>query len=270
MTHNSGLNSFNVLITRPKIQGEKLAQHLQSLSLKNLTIYPHCYPLLSYQISDNHKQFQPLISPNKIQEDSFRFKPNLPIVIFVSAAAVEYAQKIIPASQWKYSQVLCVGSATQDALNKLKIAAKCPDIQDSDGLLNLPELHNVIDKHIIIVRGDGGRELLAQGLIKRGAQITYIESYKRIWHPLDIKQIDTWYAQKINCIVVTSNALLESVVHLLKDTDNHWKNICLWIVASQRIAKNAQALGLSNVINANGASDQAISRAILSYSQSTE
>jgi uroporphyrinogen-III synthase len=62
--------------------------------------------------------------------------------------------------------------------------------------------------------------------------------------------------------VVTSNALLEHLAKLIKNSDSYWQKNCLWIVASQRIANNAKQLDLSHVINANGASDEAIITAI--------
>jgi uroporphyrinogen-III synthase len=188
-----------------------------------------------------------------------------PIVIFVSAAAAEFADKIRPLTLWPYSKVITVGKATTRIVQKLGLAATFPQQQDSEGLLALPELSAVKNKTIIIVRGDGGRELLAETLRQRGANVHYIESYQRIWRTFEKKICQQWRIKQINCIVITSNALLESVVHLLDKSDDFWQNTCLWVVASKRIADKAKQLKLQNVINANGASDQAITAALVNY-----
>jgi len=49
---------------------------------------------------------------------------------------------------------------------------------------------------------------------------------------------------------------------LVVNEDNCWKKNCLWIVASQRIADCARHYGLSNVINAHGASDEVMLSAL--------
>jgi uroporphyrinogen-III synthase len=52
---------------------------------------------------------------------------------------------------------------------------------------------------------------------------------------------------------------------LMNTTKAQWKSTCLWVVASQRIKVRAIELGLVNVVNANGANDEAITAAIRQY-----
>ena len=159
---------------------------------------------------------------------------------------------------WKSSCVIAVGKKTHNALLNLGINSISPLQQDSEGLLTLSQLQLVKNRDVIIVRGDGGRELIAESLKERGAKVQYIEAYQRLWHSFadDIGQ--GWQQKNVTTIIVTSNALLESIVNLIDVCDNYWQSKCLWIVASQRIANNAAAIGLQNVVNAKGASDQAI------------
>ena len=112
--------------------------------------------------------------------------------------------------------------------------------------------------NVLIVRGNGGRELLADELKNRNVNVQYCESYQRVWHGLPSSQFTIWQNNKINGMVITSNALLKRVVNLIDITNNYWQNTCLWIVASERIAQTALKMGLKQVINTNGASDQAI------------
>ncbi len=241
--------NLNVLITRPEKSGRVLAQNLAQLGIPTL-----CQPMFDYQKTANSEQVRILL----------RSLPQ-PILIFVSTAAVEFADKIIPLKQWPHTNVITVGEATTMTVKKMGLAAIFPQQQDSEGLLALPELNEVENQTIVIVRGNGGRELLAETLQQRGANVHYIESYQRIWRTFEKNICQQWRIKQINCIVITSNALLESVVHLLDKSDDFWQNTCLWIVASKRIADNAKKLKLQNVINANGASDQAITAALVNY-----
>jgi len=241
--------SLNVLITRPEKSGRELAE-----SLLKLGIATTCQPMFDYQKSTDTEQIPRLLQTL-----------HQPIVIFVSVAAAEFAEQLYPLAQWQSAKTIAVGKATKTVLNKLAVEATCPEQQDSEGILSLPELSKITNQDIVIVRGDGGRELLAESLQQRGADVHYIESYQRIWRTLDKKISLQWRTQQINCIVITSNALLESVVHLLDKSDDYWQSSCLWVVASKRIADNAKKLKLQNVVNANGANERAIAAALVNY-----
>jgi len=241
--------NLKVLITRPEKSGRVLASNLSKIGIPSI-----CQPLFDYQKATAHAPIPTLLE--SLDE---------PIVIFVSAAAAEFADKMYPLIHWQPSKMLAVGTATTKVLAKLGFHAVCPQQQDSEGLLDLSELKTVKNKDVVIVRGDSGRELLAETLQQREANVYYIESYRRKWRTLDKKISQQWHAQQINCIVVTSNALLESIINLIDKSDNYWQNTCLWIVASKRIADNARRFNLQHVVNANGANDQAITNALVNY-----
>ncbi len=241
---------LNVLVTRPI----KKAQAL-TLLLNKQGIACVSQPLFDYQPLADHKQNKKLLT-------------NADIIIFVSVAAVEFAHANFAATLWRYQHIIAVGRATKAALQALAIKnALSPSQENSEGVLALSLLNKRLSNRIItIVRGNGGREYLATQLSKRGATISYLESYQRVWRtfPNDIDK--QWYQQQINCIVVTSNALLEKLVQLTQamsltvknDITNHWRNHCIWLVVSKRIADHAQQLGLTNVILSDSANEQAI------------
>ena len=120
----------------------------------------------------------------------------------------------------------------------------------------------VTGKDVVIFRGNGGREHIADSLSLPGANVSYVESYQRVWRTLAINIAEQWRAQQINCIVVTSNDILVTLVKYLApvpdNTDNYWQSQCLWVVVSDRIEKNAQALGLTRVINTHSASSKVL------------
>ncbi|WP_286263553.1 uroporphyrinogen-III synthase [Thalassotalea atypica] len=242
---------YKVLITRPESQGRALAKTLSQEGFDAV-----CAPLFNYQPLTSKQSYYNVLETN----------PD--IIIFVSVAAVEYAHQTVPLSHWPSCTVLAVGQATKNKLISLGISTVIsPEIQTSEGLLELSELSHPHNRNIIIVRGNGGRELIAESLRGRGAQVHYIESYQRRWieQPEDI--CHQWQQLNVNCIVITSNEILQSVVQLTKNKEYFWQHSCLWIVASERIAKNASALGLQNVFCAYGASDEAILGALHNMEQ---
>ncbi len=242
-------SNLHVLITRPEKQGRVLVQKLRDMGLSAIG-----QPMFDYQ---------PNINLVAVNEQLSQMKK--PLLIFVSVAAVDYANKIKELDTWHFDSVYSVGKATQNALKTLGIDSICPARHDSEGLLTLPALNDVEHQDILIIRGDGGRELIAQRLEQRGANVHYMESYRRVWRALTDSTLVQWHSAKINCIVVTSNALLENIVHYINNDDIFWQNTCLWVVASERIAQRAKQLGLQKVINANGANDDAITAALIKH-----
>ncbi|MFT5814200.1 MAG: uroporphyrinogen-III synthase [Psychroserpens sp.] len=239
-------HKLKLLITRPEKAGRDLQNRLQEQGYQS-----YCQPCFDYQDGANLEQLQALQS-----------QLTYPIVIFISVAAVEFANKLMPILLWPAQEIIAVGSATQQVLKTLGVSALVPIKHDSEGLLALASLKNVQAKKVMIVRGDGGRELIAEALRSRGASVHYFESYRRVWRNYSLDVIKTWHQQQINCILITSNALLEFIVNLIKESDSYWQEQCLWVVASNRIAIKAEKMGISRIINANGASTKAIINAL--------
>lgn len=238
---------YRVLSTRPSPQGRALSERLTQAGYFSLH-----QPMFEYQANADLTQYQKQLA-----------EP-IDIVIFVSVAAVNFAHQTLPLSQWNTTNWLAVGNATRNQLNAVGInKVTTPKLQTSEGLLALDCLKDVSNSRIIIIRGDGGRELIAETLVNKGADVHYIESYRRHWFNFTPSPAKEWQKQNINCILITSNDLLQSVVQLIDKhphpiENNYWQNTCLWIVASHRIEQHAKTLGLNNVICAGGASDDVI------------
>ncbi len=246
---------LRVLITRPEQKAQQLA-----LSLNQQGIACVNQPLFDYQAFANHSTSKTLLT-------------DINIAIFVSVAAVEFANASYPANLWQFEQIFAVGSATKKALQILGINnVITPNQENSEGLLALPALTQHVDrKNITIIRGNGGREYLANTLNSRGANVAYLESYQRVWRVLAKDISKQWHQQQINCIVVTSNAILAKLAQLVlnrgEQSDSqkladYWRTQCLWVTASKRIADKAKQLGLLQVIISSGASDQVLTETL--------
>jgi len=246
---------LNVLITRPTKKAQALAESLATIGIACVN-----QPLFDYQPLADHQTSKNLLT-------------NGNIIIFVSVAAVEFANAAFAAKNWHYQHIIAVGSATKASLQLLGINhVTCPQQENSEGLLALPELNKKFcHDSITIVRGNGGREYLAKHLNEHGAKVNYLESYQRVWRTFTEDIGKHWFKQQINCIVVTSNAILEKLGQLTfaeheqssaknntQQLTEYWRNQCLWVVASQRIANTAKQLGLTRVVISDGASESAI------------
>ena len=239
---------LRVLITRPKAKAQQLALLLNQQGIANTS-----QALFDYQ-------------SNASANDISTALAHADILIFVSVAAVEFTHASYPLDNNLAQTIFAVGNATKQALQSIGITQVIspPSQQEhSEGLLKLPQLADVAGQQVVIFRGNGGREHITNCLKKRGAKVSYIESYRRVWRTLPINIAEQWRAQQINCIVVTSNDILLTLVKYLtsitEDTDKYWQCQCLWVVVSDRIEKNAKALDLTRVLNTHSASSQILS-----------
>ncbi len=101
--------------------------------------------------------------------------PPADVTIFVSRNAAELG------SEHASGLIAAVGPATASALEardqNVDITPK--DGFDSEHLLKTPELTNAEGRTYRIVRGDAGRELLADELSRRGGRVDYLGVYER-------------------------------------------------------------------------------------------
>lgn len=236
-----------VLITRPAGKADQLLASLDELAI------PYLYqPLITTQLVPLKAKAGTMLE----QADQ---------VIFVSVSAVSCLQQQYDCRKIT-APLVAVGTTTATVLEKCSgREVLVPQDQRSEGLLALPQLQDVAGKHIVIVRGNAGRELIKKGLQQRGAHIHYVQSYRRVPLPLDGQSLsDQWHQQHIQCIVVTSNEILQLIFELLPKEQHSWLQQQLWIMVSPRMKEAAIELGIdgSRIYLSASANDQALLEAI--------
>lgn len=182
------------------------------------------------------------------------------LVIFVSPAAAEIGMALIDR-YWPQFPVtvhwVAVGKRTRQALADWGAQALAPagDDEHSEGLLTLPPLRDLADEKVLIMRGRGGRELLADELRERGARVTSLELYERI--PLPVTLPDQ---NEVAGLVVSSLAVLEALL------SNGGVALAArpLVVPSERVAAAARQAGFHDVCCAKGAGPAATVAAIAS------
>jgi uroporphyrinogen-III synthase len=120
---------------------------------------------------------------------------------------------------------------------------------DSEALLAMPEMNNVAGKRVVILRGDGGRELVADTLAARGARVEYAECYRRGRPRGDAAPlIDAWARDELDAITVTSSEGLRNLFDMVGARGQAWLRKTPLFVPHARIAAAARELDLAGVV----------------------
>jgi uroporphyrinogen-III synthase len=136
---------------------------------------------------------------------------------------------------------------------------------DSEALLALAPLREAIaqaDPRVLILRGEGGRELLAERLRELGASVDYLELYRRdLPHYPPAALPDRIDAERLNGLVVSSGQGFEHLHQLAGDAWPQLARLPLF-VPSPRVAELARTAGAETVVDCRGASAAALLTAL--------
>ena len=226
------LKDVGVLITRPVGQGELLQAKLEAKGAEVLH-----FPTIEIAPVARSPELERSLEPM----GSYHY------AIFISPNAVEYAAEFVDLSALPTKlKVAAIGPGTARALTA---RGRKPDILPRDGanseaLLRLKSLNKVAGKRILIVRGLGGRELLAETLEERGAYVEYAEVYRRNVPRIDQSELTEWFRKgKLDAITVTSRDALLNLERMLSPGLTPYFKSAQLVVPSARMVKLATALG---------------------------
>ena len=231
MSTDLPLENKTILITRPEGLANSLLQRIKDLGGTALH-----YPVIRIT--------------NVEESDTLNFIiNNLPIfdiAIFISPTAVIKTLEIIKTLP-KNIEIAVIGRSTQTMLNKQGYSVQMvPDDFNTESL--------------IIFRGVGGRDLLADTLKQRGAEVAYAETYQRTINSLPSLSEDE--INSIDVLSITSNEGLQNLYDLTDDSSKTKLTSLALIVPGSRAFKLAQSLGFKDIVLANNASDDAYLDAI--------
>lgn len=233
----AALNGRVILVTRPAAQADALCAQLAAAGAQAVR-----FPALA---------IAPLPETAEVQRQLTQLD-RYDLAIFISANAVEYCLAALAPRAWPARlPIAAVGAATAQALAARNLAPSlCPE-QDfsSAGLLALPALQQLQGQRIVIVRGSGGRELLRTTLTARGAQVTYLEVYRRVRPQADpTPLLQHWQEHGIDAVFVTSNEILHNLDAMVGTLGQPLLHRATLVVASERIAEQARALGFEGIL----------------------
>lgn len=186
-------------------------------------------------------------------------------LIFVSISAVHCLQSQITAGLIK-ADLYAVGDTTAAALTEWLGRSVCvPQDQRSEGLIALAEFKLLAGKRVVVVRAEGGRELIKQQLLALQADVGYVLNYQRQALALEGNVLcQQWQQAGIRCIVATSNEILQQVFKVMPESAHVWLQGLDWILVSPRMQQKALQLGIATnkITLAENANDTALLQTI--------
>lgn len=249
------LNNKRILVTRPRHQADHLCQLISNIGGKSVL-----FPTI---------KIQPVTNSEKLS-NYFAHINEYHFVIFVSRNAVKVVfDHYLQSDLSDQIRLLAIGSGTAAVLARMKMTNVLhAGVQaDSESLLQLPELQSdfIRNKKILIVRGIGGRELLADNLKTRGAIVDYAEVYKRCLPEYEIQEChEIWQNNAPDVVIISSNEGLENLLKLTPEADQEKLFKTPLVVMSARNQDLAKELGFVSDINiAKSKNDEGLLSAVL-------
>ncbi len=250
----SDLAGLRVLVTRPAHQADILCRLIEDAGGRPLR-----FPALAIE-GPRH----PTALRRQLATAAYDW------IIFVSRNAVAYFQQLDGARALGNARIAAVGKGTASALEAW--LGRQPDGLpgdrfDSEGLLAVPEFADMTGRRVLIVRGDGGRELLATTLRERGATVEYAEVYRRTLPTIDPATLGPEPAKAVDLVTATSSEALANLDRML----GPWLHDLPLAVMAGRIADNARQAGYRGpILVAAEASDRALVSAIADWARTRQ
>jgi uroporphyrinogen-III synthase len=229
------LSGVGIAITRPADQAKKLAALIEQAGGT-----PILFPLIEITPLKDYSQFESVISNIKDYDWA----------IFISSNAVQNCMpRLVKNGLPSSLKLAAIGPVTASELQSFGVKDVLIPMGrfDSESLLALAEMNNVASKKIMIVRGIGGRDVLAETLKARGAQVTFAECYQRKNPQSNCDLLANLYKEKkLHAIVVTSSEAMRHLLDLAGAAD--WLKHVTLFVSHARIAELPLEMGLKVLI----------------------
>lgn len=250
------LTGINILVTRPAHQSAFLADGIHTAGGN-----PILFPVL--EITDV-KDSTPLIKLiNRLDEFDW--------AIFVSPNAVNKAMSFMIKQRSplpSHLRIAAVGKGSADTLKHYSVGEVLipTEHSDSEALLKREELQNMRGKRVVIFRGSGGRQLLGDTLIQRGAMVEYAECYRREKPNVNITPLlAAWSQNEIHAVIITSSEGLHNLFDIMGELGQQLLKSTPVFTVHERIAQTAKGLGVERVIKTSSSGDEGLLESLRMY-----
>jgi uroporphyrinogen-III synthase len=253
---NQTLKDYHILVTRPARQADYLCQLIEQQGGVAVR-----FPTLQIVGLAAQSDFCP--DSQSVATFPLSTLSKQRWLIFISANAVNFALKANGGkiAQFQVAQIAAIGQATAKALRSagLQVSLIPEHGFDSEALLAMPQMQDVMGHDILIIRGQGGRDELASVLRSRGAHVSYWEVYKRVVPDSDSAEVVNLLERGLlGVIIITSFEALRNLVAMLGANYNEKLVAVPLVVISDRISRLAAELGFTRIAVAENPSDEAI------------
>jgi len=218
------LDGVGVLITRPQQQSAELAKEIEA---RGGTVI--LFPTIEIVARDK----------SAIERDFAELSSTADITIFISRNAV------LHGVDYAAGELAAIGPTTAAEIERAgrPVAIQPSAGFDSEHLLAEAAFDNVEDKTIRIIRGNVGREKLAETLTQRGANVEYLSTYDRRAPSYSAKALkdleNRCRAGEIDAVVIMSVQSLTNLQTLLPEWCRQSLPKTLLVTPAARVLKEA-------------------------------
>ena len=248
------MNNWRLLLTRPAEECAATAAMLAEYGIQSASL-----PLLA---------IEPLVETPEQRETLLTLDRYAAVVVVSKPAARLTLERL--ASYWPQLPLgqawFSVGAATGAILRPHGLDVSWPTAgDDSEALLALPRLAEALEvsePKVLILRGEGGREHIAETLRDRGAQVDCLELYRRYLPDYPVGTLlQILRSERLNAVVVSSGQGLLSLRELAAADWSEMVELPLF-VPSPRVAQMAAQMGAKRIVDCRGAGTAALLAAL--------
>lgn len=245
------LSGRRILLTRPEGQVEPLAARLREQGAQ----VSH-FPAIS-------------ITPACPAKANLAVIEQADYVVFVSVNAVHGLKATLDKHPNLHlvADIAAIGPATGAALEQagLEPDVVAPPPHNSEALLSTRHFRDLKHRNITIIRGQSGREKLADELRDRGAEVHYLEVYRRDRPNTELSLKKLW-DKPPDAICVTSVEIATNLQECIVPEEKDDLLGCALIAGNARIAAACQNLGYTALHGvADNPGDDAMLEALNAY-----
>ena len=242
-----------VLVTRPAAQAEQLCSLIEAAGGEAVRL-----PAIAIRDPLDPRPLAALVAT----------LDGYDLAVFISFNAVDKGlDYILGRRAWPvHTRIATVGVRSAEAVTQhgLRVDLVPGHSFNSEALLALDELQDMTGKRVVIFRGNGGRELLHDTLVRRGASVDYVEVYRRVCPEVAAETM--WQLLQpgaLDCITITSNETLQNLYAMAGPTGQPLLRDIPLVVAGSRQAVLAETLGFTQPpVIAGNAGDAALLAAV--------
>jgi len=242
-----------LLVTRPAAQSARLCTLLEAAGYEAIR-------LPAIEILDPVNLYELEAATDEL--DSYD------LAVFVSVNAVQKGVEfVLDRREWpEQTGIATVGARSAEALLPYGLSTDFvpPHEFNSEALMALDEMQDMSGQRVVVFRGNGGREYLRDTLVDRGAEVDYVEAYRRACPVVDTAaMLELLQPGYLDYVTVTSNETLQNLFDMAGAAGQLLLCEVPLVVVSQRQALLARQLGFKQEpLLAARASDAAIVAAL--------
>lgn len=237
-----------IVVTRPSPEGEILTQRLNKANLPAQHV-----PLFDIVSGADLLNLQTELNALTPLDIVIAVSPQVSYIISTNLSNLVFPSQI---------GYFAIGYKSAELFKQLSHKDVCfPTQENSEGLLQLLAQQTVKNRTVLILRGDSGRQLLAEQLTQREAKVKLLQCYRRkvIQYPADILSVHI--DQQL--IVITS---IDHLLQLETYCQAEHKRQARLMVTSQRIFAKAKQLQWQKILLVDSANNQTLFEVLISLS----